>query len=134
MGTQQLLLIILAVILVGIMIAIGMYMFQDQSAASNRDGITNDLVNLAAQAQKYYRRPAILGGGANSFDGLTLAKMTSRPSNENGSYSMTPDPVPGGTTAIVVTGIGTEIGIDGATSVEVVMTVWNDSLFMVTNN
>ena len=134
MGTQQLLLIILAVILVGIMIAIGMYMFQDQAAATNRDAITNDLVSLAAQAQKYYRRPAILGGGANSFDGLTLAKMTSRPSNENGSYSMTPDPVPGGTTAIVVTGIGTEIGIDGATSVEVVMTVWNDSLFMVTNN
>ena len=134
MGTQQLLLIILAVILIGIMIAIGMYMFQDQAAATNRDEITNDLVSLAAQAQKYYRRPAILGGGANSFGGLTLAKMTSKPSNENGSYSMTPDPVPGGTTAIVVTGIGTEIGIDGATSVEVVMTVWNDSLFMVTNN
>jgi type II secretory pathway pseudopilin PulG len=134
MGTQQLLLIILAVILIGIMIAIGMFMFQDQSAATNRDEITNDLVNLAAQAQKYYRRPGILGGGSNSFGGLTLMKMTSKPSNANGSYSMTPDPVPAGTRSIQVTGTGTETGLDDSTPVEVVMTVWADSLFMVTNN
>lgn len=134
MGTQQLLLIILTVILVGIMIAVGIFMFKDQSAATNRDAISNDLVSFAAQAQKYYRRPAVMGGGSNSFGGLTLEKLTSQPSNADGSFSLTPDPVPAGTRSIVITGTGTETGNDAATPVEVQMTVWADSLFMVTNN
>ena len=134
MGTQQLLLIILTVILVGIMIAVGIFMFKDQSAATNRDSISNDLVNFAAQAQKYYRRPSVMGGGSNSFGGLTLTKLTSVPSNADGSFSLTPDPVPAGTRSVVITGTGTETGNDGATPVEVEMTVWADSLLMVTNN
>jgi len=134
MGTQQLLLIIMAVILVGIMIAVGIFMFKDQSAATNRDGISNDLVNFAAQAQKYYRRPAVMGGGSNSFGGLTLINLTSQPSNADGSFALTPDPVPAGTRSVVITGTGMETGNDGASPVEIEMTVWADSLLMVTNN
>lgn len=134
MGTQQLLLIVLVVILLGIMVAAAIFIFRDQSAATNRDELSNDLVHLAAQAQKYYRKPSILGGGSNSFTGLTLSNLTSNPTNANGSYSMTPDPVPAGTLSINIVGTGTETGNDGATPVEVEMTVWADSLFMVSNN
>ena len=134
MGTQQLLLIVLGLILIGIMIAVGITMFTDQSAAANRDEITNDLVHLAAQAQKYYRKPAVLGGGSNSFGGMTMSKLTSKPTNANGSYVLTPDPVPQGTTSINIVGTGTVTGNDGSTPVTVTMTVWADSLFMASNN
>ena len=62
MGQQQLLLIILGVIVVGIAVAVGITMFQDNAISANRDAVTNDLVNLAARAQQYYRRPTALGG------------------------------------------------------------------------
>ena len=71
MGQQQLLLIILGVIVVGIAVAVGITMFTDNAVNANRDAVTNDLVNLAARAQQFYRRPTALGGGGNSFIGLT---------------------------------------------------------------
>ena len=134
MGTQQLLLIVIGIILVGIMVTIGIFMFKDQSAATNRDAISNDLVSLAAQAQKYYRRPGVLGGGSNSFGGLTIAKLTNNPTNVDGTFALIPDPVPSGTTSISVTGTGTETGNDGATPVAMTMTVWADSLFIAATN
>jgi hypothetical protein len=134
MGTQQLLLIVLGIILLGIMVIGAIFIFRDQSASSNRDELSNDLVHMAAQAQKFYRKPAILGGGSNSFAGLTLSGLTKYASNANGSYVLTPDPVPAGQRSIVVTGTGIETGNDATTPVEIAMTVWADSLLMVANN
>jgi Tfp pilus assembly protein PilE len=71
MGQQQLLLIILGVIVVGIAVAVGITMFQDNAVSANRDAVVNDLVNLAARAQQFYRRPTSLGGGQNTFNGLS---------------------------------------------------------------
>src|SRR4030067_1041801 len=93
MGQQQLLLIILGVIVVGIAVAVGITMFTDSAVSANRDAVTNDLVNLAARAQQYYRRPTALGGGGGSFAGLTansdgLKKLTNRATNANGTYSI----------------------------------------------
>src|SRR5262245_42314098 len=134
MGTQQLLIIVIGIILVGIAIAVGIVFFQDQSAATNRDELSNDLIHLAARAQKYYRTPSVMGGGSNSFCRMTLSYLTQNPSNPNGSYTLSPDPAPGGATSIVITGVGTETGVDGATPVEIEMTVWSDSVFLVMNN
>ncbi|MCX5729611.1 MAG: hypothetical protein NTZ28_12390, partial [Nitrospirae bacterium] len=61
MGQQQLLLIILGVIIVGIAIAVGLSLFSAQSVQSNRDAIINDLNNLAAQAYQYRIRPTSMG-------------------------------------------------------------------------
>ncbi len=93
MGQQQLLLIILGVIIVGIAVAVGITMFQDNAINANRDAISNDLVNLAARAQQYYRRPQGLGGGGNSFVGLSadpagLKLLTNNATNDNGTYSI----------------------------------------------
>jgi Tfp pilus assembly protein PilE len=131
MGTQQILLIVVGLIIVGIMIAIGIFMFKDQAAATNRDSITNDLVQLAAQAQKYYRRPAVLGGGSGSFLNVTLQNLTSKPTNANGTYAISGTPTQ---QSVVITGSGLEIGNDGQNPVLVTMTVWSDSLLMVANN
>jgi hypothetical protein len=135
MGTQQLLLIILGTIIVGIAISIGMTMFVDNAISSNRDAVTMDLMNLAMRAQTFYRRPTIMGGGGNSFVGLTansagLAKLTSRPTNANGSYSIQ---TAGTATSIVLAGVGREKGTDG-TFIQAQVTVYSDSLFLSQSN
>ena len=128
MGTQQLLLIVVGVILIGIMVIIGVFMFRDQAAATNRDAMTNDLVHLASGAQKYYRRPPVMGGGGGSFDGLTLSDITSKPRNANGAYHLATDPVSGNPTSVNIIGTGIELGLDGTNPVTVVMVVFPDSV------
>ena len=64
MGQQQLLLIILGVIIVGIAIAVGISMFSSSSVQSNKDAIINDLNNLAANAFQFRIRPITMGGGS----------------------------------------------------------------------
>ncbi len=86
MGQQQLLLIMLGVIVVGIAIAVGLTLFSDSGASANRDALTSDLIYLASRAQQYYRRPASMGGGEGSFVGLTFERLYSSPSNSNGRY------------------------------------------------
>ena len=85
MGQQQLLLIILGVIIVGIAIAVGLSLFSAQSVQSNRDAIINDLNNLAAQAYQFRIRPTSMGGGQGNYTGFSIpSKMKS---NENGTYT-----------------------------------------------
>lgn len=84
MGQQQLLLIVLGVIIVGIAIAVGISMFKSSAVDANRSAIASDLANLAAKAQRYYRTPTELGGGGNSFVGFTLSPLDT--GNANGSY------------------------------------------------
>ena len=88
MGQQQLLLIILGVIIVGIAIAVGLSLFSAQSVQSNRDAIINDLNNLAAQAYQFRIRPTSMGGGQGDYTTFTIpVKMRT---NENGTYVASP--------------------------------------------
>jgi len=105
MGQQQLLLIILGVIIVGIAVAVGITMFQDNAVDQNRNAVIADLTNLSAKAQQYYAKPVTLGGGGNSFVGLTadaagLAVLagTAFTDNANGTYTIKT----AGTAAVVV--------------------------------
>lgn len=134
MGSQQLFLLIVTVVLVGVGVSVGVWMFIDQSTATNRDQLANDLVQFAAQAQKYYRRPATLGGGNSSFSGLTLSRITSKPENANGRYELSPDPAPASAAYVTITGFGKENGVDRTAPVKLVMTVWPDSLMIVAEN
>jgi len=84
MGQQQLLLIILGVIIVGIAIAVGLSMFTAQSVNANRDAIISDITNMAANSYQYRIRPNSMGGGGGSYVGYTVP--TSLASNENGTF------------------------------------------------
>ena len=86
MGQQQLLLIILGVIIVGIAIAVGLSLFTAQSIQSNRDAMINDLNNLAAQAYQFRIRPTSMGGGQGDY--TTFAIPTKMRTNENATYSI----------------------------------------------
>jgi hypothetical protein len=128
MGNQQLLIIVIAVVIVGIAVAVGVTMFRDAAASSNRDQLVADLAQFGVRAQAFYRRPLTLGGGQNTFGGLTMAKLTARAGNMNGVYSLEPDPVTGTPLSIKLVGIGTETGLDGINPVKAVMLVFPDTM------
>jgi hypothetical protein len=67
MGQQQLLLIVLGVIIVGIAIVVGINLFNANAESSAKDGVVSDCTNLAAMAQQFYKKPVAMGGGGNSF-------------------------------------------------------------------
>lgn len=129
MGQQQLLLILLGVIIVGAATVIGISMFSDNAVSANRDAMTNDLAALGARAQTYYRRPRVFGGGNNSFLGLTVRNLTSKPNNDNGTYAVTSVAA----NQVVLDAVGVEFGSDG-NRLSVTMTVLTDSTILVSNN
>ena len=69
MGQQQLYLLVLAIISVGIAVAAGMNQFSTSAAEANRDQLILDLNFLSVAAQGYYKKPASYGGGGQSFTG-----------------------------------------------------------------
>ena len=67
MGQQQLLLIVLGVIIVGIAIVVGINLFNANAETSTQDSIVSQGTNIGALAQQYYKKPVTMGGGGNSF-------------------------------------------------------------------
>jgi len=96
MGQQQLLLVILVTIIVGIATVVAINTFGSAADQANIDAVTSDVATLASAAQGFYMRPEMLGGGGRSFDGLTFEGLAFPYSgiadggltvqNENGSY------------------------------------------------
>ena len=119
MGQQQLLLIVLGVIIVGIAVVVGINVFTASAASSNRDAITADLTNLASMAQQYYRKPLALGGGGNSFVGFTIPATLTTTANMSVAATATGLSA----TNATLTAVGTEKGTDGTNNVKVVITV-----------
>lgn len=88
MGQQQLLLIVLGVIIVGIAVVVGINLFNANAEESAKDGVVSDCTNLGAMAQQYYKKPLSMGGGGNSFDGFAVP--ASLVTTANGTYEATP--------------------------------------------
>jgi hypothetical protein len=122
MGSQQQLLIIVGVLMVGLSIAIGSTMFADSSSASNRDAIANDLAAHASRAQAFQKRPKCIGGGGGSFVGFRISNGSV--TNANGGYAVTNSEP----SSITIQGIGKEIGYDQERPVKVAMTITADSI------
>lgn len=98
MGTQQILMIVLSVIVVGAAVAVGIQMFDTQATNSQRTAIAGDLQNFGAQVLSYFRTPTSMGGGkgvdvtiANLADYLSfkVADGVYSFSNANGVYTLT---------------------------------------------
>ena len=75
MGQQQLLLIALGVIVVGIAVAVGINLFSASVTESNREELVSALVSLGAMAQEYYQTPAMFGGGNRKFKKWKIPKF-----------------------------------------------------------
>ena len=102
MGQQQLLLIVLGIIIVGIAIFVGIGLFRASAIDAKRNNVTNDLINLASLAQQYYMRPAAIGGGSRSFTGWTIPSELVV--NANGHFTAVVSP-----NNVLITGVGNEV-------------------------
>jgi hypothetical protein len=90
MGSQQLLLGLLCVIVVAIAIGVGMEMFGAHDTESNKDAITSSLRGVAADAVQYKMRPKMYGGGNPSYDGYIIPGKLQK--DENGTYAINGSP------------------------------------------
>ena len=89
MGQQQLLLIVLGTIIVGVAVVVGINMFTTGAINSERDALLQDVNNIASAAASYWRKPAALGGGARSFVGVSdVTVLGADSSNANGTFVM----------------------------------------------
>jgi hypothetical protein len=130
MGQQQLLLIVLGVIVVGIAVVVGINLFNANAEESAKDGVVSDCTNLGAMAQQFYKKPQSMGGGGNTFNtgGPNNAGFeipTSLASTANGTYVATPS-----ATNCVIEGTPTEDSYDWT----VTTTVTADSISSIVNN
>lgn len=126
MGTQQILLIVLSVIIVGVAVAVGIQMFNTQAMNSNRQAVVGDLQTLGAQVMQYYRTPSSQGGAGSSIatsDASNVATFigwgATSDTTDTGSFTLT---TPSANTVQIV-GTGTETGNDGSNNVQATLTV-----------
>jgi len=126
MGTQQILLIVLSVIIVGVAVAVGIQMMNSQAVNSNRSAVKSDLQILGTSIMQYYREPSNTGGaGGSILNGTeeTLYKHMGWDSNPDTTATgvFTLDIT--GTNVVEIVGVGTEIGIDGTNPVGATLTI-----------
>jgi len=116
MGTQQILMIVLSVIVVGAAVAVGIQMFDTQSNNQARNAIALDLSQHAVQAQAWYRTPKGMGGGGYEPPSAIndVAKFVNQTAvggifeNPNGTFTFTDGgtlPASGGSDAITIVGV-----------------------------
>jgi len=121
MGQQQLLLVILVTIIVGIATVVAINTFGTQADSANRDAVRQDIVAAISNARAFYQKPAMMGGGGKDFtstngQAITIGDLNipgvtgnSSPSNqnENGTYSISTT-----ATTITITGSPSSGGSD----------------------
>ncbi len=125
MGTQQILLIVLSVIIVGVAIAVGISMFNSQAYNSNKTAIAADAQSFATQVVQYYKTPKSQGGGGNTLPttadtlGTYLGWGGDTTTNDNGTYTVA-IPESGNPT---ITGVGKAVKSGSGKSPKIVATV-----------
>lgn len=97
MGQQQLLLVILVTIIVGIATVVAINVFGTSAENANRDAVRQDVLTIGTASQGWFIKPQMMGGGGNSFVGMTFRDITfaadsvwgsasENASNMNGTY------------------------------------------------
>ena len=92
MGQQQLLLLVLGIVIVGLAVVVGIQAFGENQKKANADALVNDAVRIASDAQAWRLKPAAFGGGANlKLKDADLVKLgyASPYSNLNGTFALT---------------------------------------------
>ena len=93
MGQQQLLLLVLGIVIVGLAVVVGIQAFGENQKKANSDALVNDAVRIASDAQAWNLKPAAFGGGAGAFTGISFEQLGYETSNNiysnlNGKFQM----------------------------------------------
>ncbi len=89
MGQQQLLLIVLVTIIVGIATVVAITTFQSAQEQANMDAIRQDILRAHGMALTYFEKPLSMGGGGGSFREITLSELLLPQENDNAYYEIT---------------------------------------------
>lgn len=102
MGQQQLILLVLATVIVGLATVVGIRAFSENNIKSNADAMVQDAVRIASDAQSWKVKPQAMGGQDNAnkgtltdFTGADLSSLgyddgTNGYCNLNGCYTVAP--------------------------------------------
>jgi len=111
-GQQQILLIVLALIIVGVAIAISVQLFRANAIEAKRDILVEETTYLGTMAIQYFKKPTELGGGNQDFTGWQIPSQMIQTANGNFMIAaVTPDEV-------TITGTGSEV-VTGTDSIKV---------------
>jgi hypothetical protein len=89
MGQQQILLIVIGVILVGIAVAISVAMFKDHFRSSSERHLVEALQYLASRALALYETPAAQMGLGHNYSTLTVQQLLENtPVTDVGTFSL----------------------------------------------
>jgi len=106
MGQQQLLLIVLGVIIVGVAIVVGINMFSQGAINAEADRLVQEVNAVGANAAAYWRKPIQMGGGGRTFTGVTLEDLGAQDSTANTKLTLTSTDV-----LITLTALGLSEGV-----------------------
>jgi len=106
MGQQQLLLIVLGVILVGVAVVLGIQYFGVGAEEGAKDELVAHSQIIASNAQEWFKKPVSMGGGGLDFTNFVTGAWTGKLELKLGS-STNGDYVPQGGTPTQLTIIAT---------------------------
>ncbi len=96
MGQQQLLLLVLGIVIVGLAVVVGIQAFGENQDKANADALVNDGVRIASDAQAWALKPAAFGGpaagediGDVTFEDLGYTAASGTYTNLNGGFTLT---------------------------------------------
>jgi hypothetical protein len=125
-GQQQLLLIVLGVIVVGLSVIVGISIFRANAIEQKRDSVMMECITLASLAQEYYLKPSAYMGGSGSYVNFTIP--TSLVKTASGRFEITEQ----SQNAITILGTGNEV-VTGNDSIKVQIEVPNPPVnFVIT--
>ena len=135
MGYQQFLMLVLAVLIVGISVSVGLDMFNQNSRNINRQSIISEMNIYAGVANAFYKAPGSLGGGGRAWDvdrlgywlGFNYEPTNNTTSSNNGIYTFSSSG-----DVLTIVGVGTEMGNNGSTNVQATMTLTGEGCEIVT--
>jgi hypothetical protein len=128
MGQQQMLLLVLVTIVVGISIRVGFRMVDNQNMQQNRDHLIIQTQNIYAYAEQYATKSQRQAGGAGTYTKFTLPNNMTQ--TAAGTFSATVS----GTLDLTIIGTGNVKGNNGTSPVSVTCTITTRKITKVTIN
>ena len=90
MGQQQLLLLVLGMVIVGIAVVAGIQAFSEGRQKAATDAAVSDALRIATDIQAWVLKPQAFGGGGGNAKGLNFQKLGYPKKEEGGVYGYDP--------------------------------------------
>jgi hypothetical protein len=113
MGQQQLLIIVLIALLVGLSVSAGMRYMSAATQSTEVDLILQQMNTIVGEAKQYALKPRSLAGGEGSFEGFTPENILLNTDRVRIALTAGPD-------WILMQGYGSVVGWDGENPVQVI--------------